>query len=45
MSPRSDPKLRHHADDIAAATLFLLFEAASWITGVTLDITGGRIIV
>lgn len=31
--------------DIAAATLFLLSDAASWITGVTLDITGGRVMV
>jgi 3-oxoacyl-[acyl-carrier protein] reductase len=28
--------------DVAAATLFLCSEAASWITGVTLDIAGGR---
>lgn len=32
-------------DDIAAAALFLLSDAASWVTGVTLDISGGRIIV
>jgi 3-oxoacyl-[acyl-carrier protein] reductase len=30
-------------DDVAAATLFLLSEAASWITGVTLDLAGGRV--
>jgi 3-oxoacyl-[acyl-carrier protein] reductase len=32
-------------EDIALATLFLASESASWITGVTLDISGGRIIV
>lgn len=32
-------------DDIAAAALFLLSDAASWVTGVTLDVSGGRIIV
>ncbi len=31
-------------DDIAAAAVFLLSNQASWITGVTLDISGGRII-
>jgi 3-oxoacyl-[acyl-carrier protein] reductase len=31
--------------DIAAAATFLLSDQASWITGVTLDITGGRVIV
>lgn len=30
-------------EDTAAATLFLASEAAGWITGVTLDITGGRV--
>jgi 3-oxoacyl-[acyl-carrier protein] reductase len=29
--------------DVAAATLFLCSEAASWITGVTLDIAGGKV--
>jgi 3-oxoacyl-[acyl-carrier protein] reductase len=31
-------------EDIAAAALYLASSAASWITGVTLDITGGRAI-
>lgn len=32
-------------DDVAAATLFLASEASSWITGVTLDIAGGKIML
>lgn len=32
-------------DDVSAGTLFLLSEAASWITGVTLDLAGGRVMV
>jgi 3-oxoacyl-[acyl-carrier protein] reductase len=32
-------------DDVSAASLFLLSEAASWTTGVTLDIAGGRVMV
>jgi 3-oxoacyl-[acyl-carrier protein] reductase len=32
-------------DDVAAASLFLLSEAASWITGVTLDVAGGRVMI
>jgi 3-oxoacyl-[acyl-carrier protein] reductase len=32
-------------DDVAAAALFLLSDAAAWVTGVTLDVSGGRIIV
>ncbi len=32
-------------DDVAAAATYLLSEDASWVTGVTLDITGGRVIV
>jgi len=31
-------------DDVAAAAVFLLSEHASWLTGVTLDVSGGRII-
>jgi 3-oxoacyl-[acyl-carrier protein] reductase len=30
-------------DDIASAALFLLSASASWITGVTLDVAGGRV--
>jgi 3-oxoacyl-[acyl-carrier protein] reductase len=29
-------------DDVAAATLFLASRASSWITGITLDIAGGK---
>jgi 3-oxoacyl-[acyl-carrier protein] reductase len=32
-------------DDVAAATLFLASEASSWITGITLDIAGGKIMI
>src|SRR5271170_485007 len=32
-------------DDVALATLYLVSESSSWVTGVTLDISGGRIIV
>lgn len=31
--------------DTAQATLFLLSDAASWITGVTLDVAGGRVML
>ena len=32
-----------HPRDVAAATLFLLSSASFWITGATLDVTGGRV--
>ena len=32
-------------DDVAAATLFLASDASSWITGATLDIAGGKVMV
>jgi len=32
-------------DDVAAATLFLASSASSWITGLTLDIAGGKIML
>jgi 3-oxoacyl-[acyl-carrier protein] reductase len=32
-------------DDIAQAALFLASDCSSWITGVTLDLSGGRVIV
>jgi 3-oxoacyl-[acyl-carrier protein] reductase len=32
-----------HPQDVAAATLFLMSSASSWITGATLDVTGGRV--
>ena len=32
-------------DDVAAATLFLASDASSWITGTTLDIAGGKIMI
>jgi 3-oxoacyl-[acyl-carrier protein] reductase len=32
-------------EDVAAAAVFLLSDDASWLTGVTLDISGGRVIV
>jgi 3-oxoacyl-[acyl-carrier protein] reductase len=31
--------------DTANATLFLLSEASSWLTGVTLDVAGGRVMI
>lgn len=32
-------------EDCALATLFLVSEASSWLTGVTLDISGGRVMM
>jgi 3-oxoacyl-[acyl-carrier protein] reductase len=32
-------------DDVAAAALFLASDASSWITGVTLDVAGGKVMV
>ena len=32
-------------DDVANATLFLLGESAEWVTGVTLDVAGGRVMI
>jgi 3-oxoacyl-[acyl-carrier protein] reductase len=32
-------------EDTALATLFLVSESASWITGITLDVAGGRIML
>jgi 3-oxoacyl-[acyl-carrier protein] reductase len=30
-------------EDVAAAAVFLASESASWVTGVTLDVTGGYV--
>ena len=32
-------------DDVALATLFLASESSSWLTGVTLDVAGGRVMI
>jgi 3-oxoacyl-[acyl-carrier protein] reductase len=32
-------------DDVAAVTLFLVSESASWLTGVTIDVAGGRVML
>jgi 3-oxoacyl-[acyl-carrier protein] reductase len=32
-------------EDIALATLFLMAESSSWITGITLDVSGGRVML
>ena len=32
-------------DDVARAALFLLSETSSWITGITLDVAGGKVMV
>jgi 3-oxoacyl-[acyl-carrier protein] reductase len=31
--------------DVANAVLFLASDSASWITGATLDVTGGQVMV
>ena len=31
--------------DVAAATLFLASGASSWITGITLDVAGGKVML
>ena len=32
-------------EDCALATLFLVSDSASWLTGVTLDVAGGRVMI
>jgi 3-oxoacyl-[acyl-carrier protein] reductase len=32
-------------EDIASAVLFLVSESSSWITGITLDVAGGRVMI
>ena len=32
-------------EDVALATLFLASESASWLTGVTLDVAGGKVML
>jgi 3-oxoacyl-[acyl-carrier protein] reductase len=32
-------------EDSAMATLFLASDSASWLTGITLDVAGGRIMM
>ena len=32
-------------EDVALATLFLASESSSWLTGVTLDVAGGKIML
>ncbi len=32
-------------EDVALAALFLLSESAAWITGVTLDVAGGKVML
>jgi 3-oxoacyl-[acyl-carrier protein] reductase len=32
-------------EDCALATLFLVSDSAGWLTGLTLDVTGGRIMM
>jgi 3-oxoacyl-[acyl-carrier protein] reductase len=32
-------------EDVALATLFLASESSAWLTGVTLDVAGGKIML
>jgi 3-oxoacyl-[acyl-carrier protein] reductase len=32
-------------DDVAAAVLFLASSSSSWVTGVTLDVSGGKVML
>ena len=32
-------------EDVALATLFLVSDASSWLTGITLDVAGGRVVL
>ncbi len=32
-------------EDVALATLFLASESSSWLTGITLDVAGGKIML
>jgi 3-oxoacyl-[acyl-carrier protein] reductase len=32
-------------EDVALATLFLASDSSSWITGITLDVAGGEVMV
>ena len=32
-------------EDVALATLFLASESSSWLTGVTLDVAGGKVML
>jgi len=32
-------------EDVALATLYLVSESSSWLTGVTLDVAGGKVMV
>ena len=45
MSDLSPLKRLGSADDTAFATLYLASDASSWLTGVTLDVAGGRVML
>jgi 3-oxoacyl-[acyl-carrier protein] reductase len=32
-------------EDVAQAALFLMTDRSSWITGITLDVAGGRVMI